>query len=291
MHQHLSGFGRTRSTTLRAVLLAGASMAVVAGTIGGGSAQAATLPTISATVSPTTIAVSGALQSGAVNIASTATGGKEPDVVFVRLNPGVSVNEVFAFLATNKASKDPNTVAKFGSIVFDVEAGKGKPTEAQTILAAGQYVALNAEGEQSAKWARSSFAVAASPAPAALPVAQATEKTIEYGFRGPSVLHVGEVVRFENEGYLVHMDLALWVKSKKAALKVIKGLASGNEKGLEKLAGGPPASFAGPLSSEAFQQEVITAKPGWYVQVCFMPTQDGRPHTLLGMERVIKVVK
>ncbi len=291
MHQHISALGRTRRTARRTVLLAGASIAVVAGTIGGASAQAATLPTISATVSPTTIAVSGALQSGAVNIASTATGGKEPDVVFIRLNPGVSVNDVFAFLATNKASKDPNTITKFGSIVFDTEAGRGKPTEAQTILAAGQYIALNAEGEQSAKWARASFAVAASPAPAALPAAQATEKTIEYGFRGPSVLHVGEVVRFENEGYLVHMDLALGVKSKNAALKVVKGLLTGHEKGLEKLASGPPASFAGPLSGEAFQQEVITAKPGWYVQVCFMPTQDGRPHTLLGMERVIKITK
>jgi hypothetical protein len=290
MHQYLSGLGRARRAT-RTVLLAGASMAVVAGTIGVGTAQAASLPTISATVSPTSIAVSGALQSGAVNIASTATAGKEPAVVFVRLNPGVSVNEVFAFLATNKASKDPNTVTKFGSIVFDVEAGKGKPTEAQTILAAGQYVALNAEGEQSAKWARSSFAVAASPAPAALPVAQATEKTIEFSFRGPSVLHVGEVVRFENEGYLVHMDLGFPVKSKKAAQTVAKALLSGHEKGIEKLVAGPPASFAGPLSSEAFQQEVITAKPGWYVQACFMPTQDGRPHTLLGMERVIKIVK
>jgi hypothetical protein len=275
----------------RAVLLAGASMAVLVGTIGGSSAQAATLPTISATVSPTTIAVSGALQSGAVNIASTATGGKEPSVVFVRLNAGVSVNEVFAFLATNKASKDPNTVSKYGSIVFDVEAGKGKPTEAQTILAAGQYVALNAEGEQSAKWAHASFAVAASPAPAALPTAQATEKTIEFGFRGPSVLHVGEVVRFENEGYLVHMDLGFPVKSKKAAQKVAKALLTGHEEGIEKLVAGPPASFAGPLSSEAFQQEIITARPGWYVQVCFMPTEDGRPHSLLGMERVIKITK
>ena len=48
---------------------------------------------------------------------------------------------------------------------------------------------------------------------------------------------------------------------------------------------------SGPLSTGAFQQETITAKPGWYVQVCFMPTQDGRPHTRLGMERIIKIVK
>lgn len=271
--------------------IAAAALTAVAAVFTAGVAQAATLPTISATVSPTTIAVSGALQSGAVNIASTATGGKEPAAVFVRLNPGVSVNEVFAFLATNKASKDPNTVAKFGSIVFDAEAGKGKPTEAQTILAPGQYVALNAEGEQSSKWPRSSFAIAASPLPAVLPAAQATVKTIEFGFRGPTVLHVGEVVRFENEGYLVHMDLGFPVKSKKAAQKVVKALLSGQEKGLEKLVAGPPANFAGPLSSEAFQQEIITATPGWYVQACFMPTQDGRAHTLLGMERIIKIVK
>lgn len=268
----------------------GALMAV-AGVYTAGAAQAATLPTISATVSPTSIAVSGALQSGAVNIASTATGGKEPAAVFVRLNPGVSVTEVFAFLATNKASKDPNTVTKYGSIVFDAEAGKGKPTEAQTILAPGQYVALNAEGERSSKWPHSSFAIAASPLPAVLPAAQATVKTIEFGFRGPAVLHVGEVVRFENEGYLVHMDLGFPVKSKKAAQKVAKALLSGHEKGIEKLVAGPPANFAGPLSSEAFQQEIVTAAPGWYVQACFMPTQDGRPHTLLGMERVIKIVK
>ena len=291
MHQYPSGSARTPRAVRRTVLLVSTCVAFAAGAIGAGVAQAATLPTISATVSPTTIAVSGALQSGAVNIASTATGGKEPAVVLIRLNAGVSVNEVFAFLATNKAAKDPNTVSKYGSIVFDAEAGKGKPTEAQTTLAAGQYVAVNAEGEQSSKWARSSFAIAASAAPAALPAAQATEKTIEYGFRGPSVLHVGEVVRFENEGYLVHMDIALAVTSKKAALKVAKGLLSGHEKGLEKLASGPPASFAGPLSSEGFQQEVITAKPGWYVQACFMPTQDGRPHTLLGMERIIKIAQ
>ncbi len=105
------------------------------------------------------------------------------------------------------------------------------------------------------------------------------------------MLHVGELVRFENEGYVVHMNIAFAVKSKKAALKVLKGLATGHEKGLEKLASGPPVSFAGPISTGAFQQATITAKPGWCVQACFMPTQDGRPHILIGMERIIKIVK
>jgi hypothetical protein len=63
------------------------------------------------------------------------------------------------------------------------------------------------------------------------------------------------------------------------------------KKGLEKLAAGAPFQFAGPLSSAAYQQETITAKPGWYVQACFMEAQDGRDHTRLGMERIIKIVK
>jgi hypothetical protein len=286
----------TRSSRLalsRRKLVSTLAVAVAAsvGVFAAGGAQAATLPTVTATVSPTSITLSGPLNSGAVNIASTATAGKEPSVVLFELKPGVTVTEVFAFLNSNKGSQDPNAFSKFGSIVFDVEATKGKPTEAQTILAPGQYIALNAEGEQSAKWARTSFAVAASPAPAALAAAQATEKTIEFAFKGPAVLKVGEVVRFENEGYLVHMDLGFAVKSKKAAQQVVKGLFTGHEKGLEKLVAGPPASFAGPLSSGAFQQETITAKPGFYVQVCFMPTQDGRPHSRLGMERIIKIVK
>ena len=49
--------------------------------------------------------------------------------------------------------------------------------------------------------------------------------------------------------------------------------------------------FYGPISHGAFMQETITAKPGIYVQVCFMETQDGRDHTLLGMERIIKITK
>jgi plastocyanin len=281
--------GRTLRLT---AALAGACGALALGALGTSVAQAAsTLPTISATVSPTAITVTGALQAGAVNVASTATGGKEPSVVLFQLKPGVSLGEVFAFLDSNKLTKDPNAADKYGTIVFDAEAAKGKASEAQTILAAGQYVAFNAEGENSAKWPRTSFAVAASAAPVALPAAQTTEKTIDFGFRGPATLKVGQLVRFENEGYLVHMNIAFPVKSKKAAKLVVKGLASGNEKALGKLVAGPPVSFAGPISTGAFQQSVITAKPGWYVQACFMPTQDGRPHTLIGMERIIKITK
>jgi hypothetical protein len=290
MSYRSSSFASWRPVVAAALVAAGLAAPLAIFTTG--EAQAAsTLPTITATVSPSSITVSGALQSGAVNVASTATSGKEPAVVLVKLNPGVSAAELYAFLDSNKVTNEANLVDKYGSIVFDEAATKGKATEAQTILAPGQYVALNGEGEKSTKWPRTSFTVAAAPAPAALPAAQATIKTIDFGFKGPSILKAGELVRFENEGFLVHMDIAFPAKSKQAAKQIAKGLSTGHEKGLQKLIAGQPVSFAGPMSSGGFQQAVITEKPGWYVQACFMTTQDGRPHTALGMERIIKIVK
>jgi hypothetical protein len=256
------------------------------------SAQAAALPTLTVTVSNSSIAVAGAPQSGAVNVVmSAASGSKEPAPTLFLLKPGVSVAEVDAYLKSNLAPKDPNSTVKYGSIVFDAEATAGKTTEAQTYLQPGTYVALNGAGENSAKWPTTSFTVTAAASPASLPAPAATEQTIDFAFRGPSTLHDGELVRFENGGYLVHMSYAFPVKNLKSAKKVVDALKTGQEKGLEKLVAGPPVGFAGPLSNGGLQQETITAKPGVYVQVCFMPTQDGRSHTMLGMERIIKITK
>jgi hypothetical protein len=36
---------------------------------------------------------------------------------------------------------------------------------------------------------------------------------------------------------------------------------------------------------------VLHAKPGYYVEACFMDTQDHREHTRLGMERPVRVAK
>ena len=274
---------------LRATLATSVVLAVASGLAPAVAAQASTLPTLTLTLTKSSITVGGAKQSGAVNVVSTATGTKEASAILFQLKPGVTVAEVEAFLAS-KRQKDPNNASKYGSIVFDAEATPGKTSEAQTILQPGQYLALKAEGEGGPK-VQESFTVTAAPSPAALPAAQATERSIEFDFRGPTTLHDGELVRFENEGFLVHMDIAFPAKSLSDAQKIVKGLFTGKEKGLEKLVSAEPFGFAGPLSHEAFQQETITAKPGWYVQACFMETQEGVPHTRLGMERIIKIVK
>jgi hypothetical protein len=241
-------------------------------------------------VTKTSITVGGAIQSGGVNIVTTSTGVKEAGAVLFFIKPTVSTAEVESFLSKKGAAKDPNTTSKYGSIVFDSEVAAGKTGESQTYLQPGQYLAL-VPGEGKGPKAHTFFTVPPAASPVALPAPEATISSIEFGFRGPTTLHDGELVRFENEGFLVHMDIAFPVKTKADAIKVDHDLLTGHEKGLEKLVTGEPVGFAGPLSHEAFQQETITAKPGWYVQACFMETQDGRDHTRLGMERIIKITR
>jgi len=275
---------------LRVALIASSALLALAGTLFASvSAQATTLPALTLSITSSSITVGGATQSGAVNVVSTATGVKEASAILFQLRPGVTVAEVEAALK-NGAGKEPNEVTKYGSIVFDAEVRPGKANEAQTELEPGQYVALAGEGEGSPKF-KDAFTVTAAAAPAVLPTPEATIRSIEFDFRGPTTLHDGELVRFEDEGYLVHMDIAFPAKSKQDAKLIVKGLLTGKEKGLEKLVSAEPFSFTGPVSHEAFQQETITAKPGWYVQACFMATQEGVPHTRLGMERIIKIVK
>jgi hypothetical protein len=124
-----------------------------------------------------------------------------------------------------------------------------------------------------------------------LPTPAATIRAIDFAFRGPSTLKDGELVGFENEGFVVHMDIAFPVKNLKAAKKAVKALLAGNERAVGKLIAGPPVTFTGPVSNGAYQQETITAKPGIYVEACFMNAQDGHSHTVLGMERIIKITK
>jgi hypothetical protein len=273
-----------------AAVLAAASLACLGGLVAVGSAQAAPLPTLTLSLTSSSITVAGTPQSGAVDVVVSASGVKEASAILFLLKPGVSVAEVETFLQNKKLASDPNNATKFGTIVFDAEAAPAPGTEAQTDLQPGQYLALLAPNEGSPK-IHAAFTVAASKAPATLPTPEATVRSIEFNFRGPTTLHDGELVRFENEGFLVHMDIAFPVKNAKAAKKVMKALLDGKEKGIEKLVAGPPIELAGPLSPGSFQQETINARPGVYVQACFMETQDGRVHTRLGMERMFKITK
>ena len=249
-----------------------------------GASAASTLPTLNVAVTGKTgIAVSGSTTSGAVSVTSTFSGKGQGAFGLVRLNDGVSFPE--ALHAVQSHHGDPNALTPFGSLLVAADA----PGTVQTVLAPGNYVALNLTGNGPAANV-AQFTVTPSSSPAALPAAAATETSIEFGFKGPSVLHDGTMVRVENDGYLVHMDSLIGARNKADAGKIVALLKAGKDNKAEKLATGF-VDLMDPASPGAMQQQILDAKPGYYVQACFMSTQDGREHTTLGMERVIRIAK
>ena len=158
----------------------------------------------------------------------------------------------------------------------------------EAVLKPGNYVALNLTGNGNPGF--TVFTVTQSSSPAPLPPARAVEATIEFGFRGPTVLHNGTIVRAENQGYLVHMDYLIGVPSAAVGREVMALLRAGKDNQAGKLATNAFVSLLGPASPGALQQEVLHTTLGYYVQACFMDTQDGREHTQLGMERLVQVV-
>jgi len=258
---------------------------------GAGAAGASSLPTLNIALTGTTgVSVSGSEVSGAVNVVSTFSGkapsgpnSNGPTWGLVRLNPGVTVQEAVGAVLSHHG--DPNALTPLASLFADNSAGI--PT--QTVLTAGNYVALNLTGNGNPGLAP--FTVTQSSSPAALPNAAATQTAIEFGFRGPTVLHDGTIVRAQNGGFLVHMVIGFGVKNPATGRQVMALLRSGKDGKAQKLSNGRFLALAGPISPGGMQQAVLNAKPGYYVEACFMDTQDGREHTQLGMERLIRVVK
>jgi hypothetical protein len=148
-------------------------------------------------------------------------------------------------------------------------------------------MAFDAKGNP-ARGAHATFSITQAAQPAALPTPKEKVKAIEFGFRAPPKLHSGELVRFENGGFLVHMIIALKVRNEGDAKQLVKLLREGKTRKAFHLTQGG-REFMDPTSTGAVQQEVVEANPGVYVLACFMDTQDGREHTQLGMERIIRI--
>jgi hypothetical protein len=273
----------------RRTLTVALGMACVGAALWAASPAQAALPQLTLTVGRSSIAVGGATQSGGVDVVASTGIEKGAEAMLFRLDPGRSASELEAFLRRKK-SDDPNDAGRYGSIVFSSEAFPGHSSRAQVELAPGDYVALAAPGHGPPKIAQP-FTVSAAALPAALPKPGATIRLVDFDFHGPSTLHEGELVRFENDGFLVHMDVALPVAGKAAARRVVHAMVTGRQKGLGELFAGPPVGLLGAVSPGAFQQQRIHARPGWYVQACFMEDQERVPHTQLGMMRPIRIVK
>jgi hypothetical protein len=268
-------------------LVAGLSLAVPASQATAAGARAvapaASLPVMTITMNGKSVTVTGSTRSGGVEIVSKVSGEAQGDPTLVRLDPGVSVGQLL-----KAASGDPNNIALIASVVFSPAANRGT-SEAQAYLRPGNYVAVDLA--MNAKIPPlTTFTVTPAASPARLPKPGASLSAIEFGFRGAGRLRDGELVRFGNKGFLVHMMLAARARSKADAVKIARYLREGKTNKASKLATGLFTIF-NLLTHDAYQQQVVHYQPGYYVLLCLMQTQDGRDHTQLAMERVIRVVR
>ncbi len=278
-------FGRLVAT---AGVLATAGALVFPGTSGAVAAP----PTMTVALQGANkISVSGSEVSGAVNIVSTFAGkvpsgpnSNSPGYALVRLNPGMTFEQAFG--AVQGDGGDPNALAPYGKLVVSADA----PATVEAVLTPGTYVALNVAGNVPS--ASAPFTVTRSPSPAALPPAAATQTTIEFGFQGPTVLHDGTIVRAQNHGWLVHMITLARVPHAATGSEVMALLRAGKDGQALQLLGPNPAivDLLGVASPGAMQEQVLHAPTGYYVETCFMDTQDGREHSQLGMLRMVHVV-
>jgi hypothetical protein len=251
------------------------------------------LPALSLTMNGTSITVGGTHRSGAVRVVSTVTdkaeaqNGAEPTLV--RLDPGVTYAQFFQVFATldGNPNADPNTLYGVAQIVFSTQANLGT-SSAIVNLTAGNYVAVDLGTSGKAPY--SAFTVWPNRYPAALPAAGATISSIEFGFTGPTTISDGEIVRWANPGFLVHMIIGIEAPNLATAQKIAALLKAGNDNAAQGLATGA-FGWDGALSHGQSFETVVSQQPGYWVIACFMDTQDGREHTTLGMERVIQIVK
>jgi hypothetical protein len=249
------------------------------------SLAASSLPTLTLSVTKNTVTVGGSKVSGAVNVVSTVTGEKNDSPALILLKPGVTLAALGK--AVSSIGNGPlDAIDPYATIVFDGYTNEGTPTTDQVVLEPGTYAAVN-NGNGFAP-----FTVTKAASPASLPKPGGTVTAIDFAFRGASTLRDGELVRFENDGYLIHMVLFAQVKSVADAKKAETLLLAGKAKeATSKYASGPQGMFAGPLSHGAMQQQVISQPPGVYVIACAMNAEDGRDHYQLGMFRTIRIVK
>lgn len=229
---------------------------------------------------------SSSVESGAISVVSTFSGKLPRDgasVGIIRLHPGVTVQQAAGAVMHHHGDLDALT--PYASLVVSANA----PGTVETTLTPGSYVALNTSGNGPTP-SFAPFTVVASSSPAALPAASATETAVEFAFHGPRVLHNGTIVRARNGGYLVHMVTLIGVRDAAVGRTVMDLLRAGKDRQAQKLASPRFASLLGPASPGAVQQQVLHAAPGYYIEACFMDTEDHREHTQLGMERLVRVV-
>jgi hypothetical protein len=147
------------------VLSAGLVALALAASAASGHTATKALPTLALALNGTTITAPSTIAASAVDVVSTVTGEPAGSPTLVKLAPGVTFAQAFAQVGGHGG--DPNALQGYGSITFNYQAPSGT-SSAQTVLTAGNWVALDTTNDNPPKWPVAQFTVTANPGPASL---------------------------------------------------------------------------------------------------------------------------
>ena len=253
------------------------------------SAASSGLPTLTLALNGRSVAVSGALQSGAVNVVSRVSV-QHTEPVLIRLNPGVPFSAFAqAGAAINAHHGDLNYLAPYGSIVFDVSADKGT-TSAQTTLQPGNYLAVDLSSSN-ADPPHTTFVIGQCPATEVPP--QAGRDNHRNRLRLPRPEHASR----RRARAIPEQRLPRTPSPRDRRQECKKRQTAHRPASCRQRQGGPeardqrPGVRRPPFTRRRPARTDHRARQASYVLASILPTQDGREQTQLGMERTIQIVK
>jgi hypothetical protein len=239
--------------------------------------------------------VTGTPTAGATTFRFTYTGPKAKGITspaIIRLGPAATADQVLAGARALKSDEGPDQLlasTQSTLIVSLDEIPKGPGGTVTTVLAPGNYLILETAASKPAQFYGAPFTV---PAPATavapLPAADATVRLRDYRIRAPRRIERGASVKIVNGGEQLHFVIALKVPRKLSDKAARKALRTGDEKAFRK---SPAREVVGLISPGV--TNILTPKlgKGRWILACFYANEasHGHPHSMLGMETVVKV--
>lgn len=252
---------------------------------GAARAGAPSRPAVTLTITDASMSIPVTVPAGYTAITVINNGSMPHEASFVRVNPGVTLDQVIAFAPTAISSQDVADFVAFLKLVQFYGGVSGVDPDSSVAvvvnLTPGTYAVADTEHFDAGLFA--SFTVAGPASDVAPPLADATVTERDFAFDAPATIPAGlRTLEVRNIGAQSHELSLARLDPGYTVQDVLAALQQGQE--------GPPppwvhkATSIEPQGPGLTQWVTLNLTPGTYAMLCFMPdVNTGMPHALEGM--------
>jgi hypothetical protein len=267
-------------------LLAGALLLLGPARAGAQTAGRASLVVLTTGPDDVTVTPGATLPAGATDVTMRNTGRRPAFMVLVRMNPGVTLDQLRAF--ANRTMDIPEDLI---TIVTSQFVDPGGRFQTGVTLAAGNYLVLGNAPDGKGLGPVAEVTVGPEVSSAAPARATARLTLFDYGFKGPAKISGRSTLQITNNGRNFHFVAGIRLKAGVSADGVIRSL-TGRGPALR----GEPGQFLnliGIVSPGTTNAVKLRLPPGRYVIACFFSDRhsNGHEHASFGMARKLTVTR